>query len=572
MTETGDKILDLATRRQQAKANSEAVPPIDERPVVEIRGATLAENVKEIERLLIESGEPLIFQRRTNLVNIIRLPETKTIGGIKRFAGSPMINVISPAAMRRRMDEVIRFMKYDARAKGLVPKDPPEDYAKVLIESAGQWSFPPLHAVIETPTLRPDGSVLQTPGYDPETFIYFAPSIAFPPIPEQPSKDEAFAALGKIRWLLKDFPFLGKDMNQEGEMQDAVKTESVALASILTALIRRSLNIAPMFLFDAPTASSGKTLLSNVVASIATGRSASLMTWSGDPDEERKQLMALLQNGDVIGVYDNIDKPLGGAPLCKVLTSDVISNRQLGSNSAEARLVAPTCSTFIGTGNNIVVFGDARTRVLRCRIDPNMEHPEERNLDADALIRLIEDNRAKIVYACLIILRAYFAAGCPTQQFKSWRFPQWSNSVRSALVWLECEDPVATAKDVEDDDPSLSSAHAVLTELDLLLSNGSGKLAGEIKAAAEKKLEGKYGEAPSYERDGLRQALLNVAGDKGEIKTQTLGICLKNLDGAVFDDGKKKFVGEYDPHAKQKRWKIITPRQQQTDTGNAAPF
>jgi hypothetical protein len=49
--------------------------------VVQVVGAALSDNVKEIERLLIAAGEPLIFQRRRGLVSTIRLPEAKTIGG-----------------------------------------------------------------------------------------------------------------------------------------------------------------------------------------------------------------------------------------------------------------------------------------------------------------------------------------------------------------------------------------------------------------------------------------------------------------------------------------------------------
>jgi hypothetical protein len=95
---------------------------------------------------------------------------------------------------------------------------------------------------------------------------------------------------------------------------------------------------------------------------------------------------------------------------------------------------------------------------------------------------------------------------------------------------------------------------------------------GEIKAAADEKLQGNYPGAPPYVRPKLRQALIDAAGDKGDINPKKLGQYLKQLDGAAFDDGKKKFVGERDIHAKQKKWKIIMLRQQQLDTGDAAPF
>ncbi len=449
------------------------------------------------------------------------------------------------------MAEVIHFVKYDNRVKGMVPKDPPADYASVLLKSRGMWSFPPLRAVIEAPTLRADGSILQAPGYDQDTGLYYAPSAEFGPIPENPTRDDAMEALERLREPLKDFPFVGRQKDD----QKILKSESVALAAILTALVRRSLRIAPMFLFDAPTPASGKTLLANVVAHIATGHGTAEMTYTGDPDEERKQIMTMLMSGDAVVLYDNIDKPLEGAALCSVLTSDVYKSRMLGKNSAEAKLQAPTCSTFMGNGNNILVRGDMRTRVLLCRIDPNMEKPEERNLDAGVLMRFVDENRASLVQDGLIALRAYFVAGSPKQDIKPCRFPEWSNIVRSALVWLGCDDPVDTMRDVAGDDPGAAMFHAVVAELDKLLSDG-GMTSGQIKEKADDKVTGNYDGASPYVRPKLRQVLIDAVGDRGEISAQKLAWYLKGLDGCVF--GKLKFVGQDDAHAGQKVWKTIT--------------
>jgi hypothetical protein len=55
-----------------------------------------------------------------------------------------MIHSFSTAAMRRRMD---RFERWDARSEKRVGKDPPKDYAEVLLESCGYWGFPFLHSI-----------------------------------------------------------------------------------------------------------------------------------------------------------------------------------------------------------------------------------------------------------------------------------------------------------------------------------------------------------------------------------------------------------------------------------------
>jgi hypothetical protein len=71
---------------------------------------------------------------------------------------------------------------------------------------------------------------------------------------------------------------------------------------------------------------------------------------------------------------------------------------------------ASTCATFLGTGNNIVARGDMSTRVLVCRIDPEMGHPEEREFNYDLLAN-VAARRAELVVVALTIMRAYVVAG-----------------------------------------------------------------------------------------------------------------------------------------------------------------
>ena len=110
--------------------------------------------------------------------------------------------------------------KRDPRIKGIVPMAPPtlreclaaaavwvakcDDGPKRVavpknavasIHARGQWQdVRTLEAVVDCPVLRPDGSVIETPGYDAATGILYAPSIEFPVVPEEPGIDEAKAA------------------------------------------------------------------------------------------------------------------------------------------------------------------------------------------------------------------------------------------------------------------------------------------------------------------------------------------------------------------------------------------
>src|SRR5690606_14135287 len=135
-----------------------------------------------------------------------------------------------------------------------VRRDPEALYVRTLLARVGSWRFPVLRGLTRAPTLDRDGEVVQRPGYDPSTQLYldFAES-AFPPVPEQPTREEAKAALERLDHVLRGFPFASE------------ADRSVALSAFLTGLVRRSLRTAPLHGFDAPTAGTGKSLLAETV-------------------------------------------------------------------------------------------------------------------------------------------------------------------------------------------------------------------------------------------------------------------------------------------------------------------
>ncbi len=81
------------------------------------------------------------------------------------------------------------YRKFDARSERQVPIDPPERILRGLLER-GQWAFPRITGVINVPTLRPDGTILNQPGYDPATGLWLQldERIILPPIPDNPNR------------------------------------------------------------------------------------------------------------------------------------------------------------------------------------------------------------------------------------------------------------------------------------------------------------------------------------------------------------------------------------------------
>ena len=81
-----------------------------------------------------------------------------------------------------------------------------------------------------------------------------------PVIPERPTIDDARAALASFNELISGFPFIS-DLDR-----------SVALAAILTAILRGGFDVAPMFLFLAHAASTGKSYLVNLISTLVHRR------------------------------------------------------------------------------------------------------------------------------------------------------------------------------------------------------------------------------------------------------------------------------------------------------------
>ena len=128
-------------------------------------------------------------------------------GFAKRASNAIVITELDPIYLSEKLGEIANWVRLDERQKALVQRDCPTTVARTLI-ARKIWDFPVLTGIIQSPTLRSDGSILEIPGYDDETGLFFDPEIAvFPTIPPFPIKDDAIEALKKFLDLLSGFPF-----------------------------------------------------------------------------------------------------------------------------------------------------------------------------------------------------------------------------------------------------------------------------------------------------------------------------------------------------------------------------
>ena len=302
-----------------------------------------------------------------------------------------------------------------------------------------------LHGIVDAPTIRADGSLLITPGYDAVTGLYanFNPG-DWPRIPQNPSRDDARAALAKLYDLVKETPF-------------ATNVHRAVWAAALLTVVARdyAAGNVPLFAFSANVPGAGKGTLVDLLAEIAMGLGAT--KWSpvnaarkGDVEaEERKRLMAVALSGTRLLCIDNIKPgdPLGTPALEGALTAGEdeqigrIADRVLGESRQSE---VPWRCVVMATGNNLTVVGDMGRRAVLCRLESSLMDPEMRRFKHyPNLLQHAGQHRPELLTAALTILIAHKYAvdsGEPNVQLSRINsFGGWSDRIRSAVWWADPE-------------------------------------------------------------------------------------------------------------------------------------
>src|SRR5262249_1643527 len=147
---------------------------------------------------------------------------------------------------------------------------------------------------------------------------------------------------------------------------------------------------------------------------ITTGRGAPRMNYTVDEVELEKILGGYALKGSTFICLDNVPvmRPFGGGPIDRMITSkDDVELLILGSTRV---VPMPWRARIMATGNNMTLFGDTSRRVIMARLEPKEESPEHRTKFRHSdLLSWIKHQRARLVAAALLILRAYVRAGRP---------------------------------------------------------------------------------------------------------------------------------------------------------------
>jgi len=369
-----------------------------------------------------------IYQRSGSLVEIGHTARMSTTG-IIRPQGSTVVKDIALTRLVEIIDQRAAF--FGKTKKNEERQLPVARHIAEHVSVRPAWpNIRPLMGFTTWPVMRPDGSILQDRGYDPQTGLYCENQVQIY-VPSTPTQQDAIRARERLDDLVCDFPFINP------------AHRAVWLSMLLSAVARPAIaGPCPMVLFEASERSSGKTKLAELIGIITAGNSLARSGVSSDNEENRKNMLAIALAADPIVLFDNVKGLFRNQPLEQVLTGGSFKDRVLGTNTTrevEMRTI------FCMTSNNALLEEDFVTRSLLCRLVPNTEHPETRsNFRYPHIEAHTAQHRSEYLSAALTMLRAYVVAGRPAVTRGMNRYPDWSELVQSTLIWAGAADPVET--------------------------------------------------------------------------------------------------------------------------------
>lgn len=493
-------------------------------------------------------ADPELYQRGGALAHVIRSDATHE----GTVPGTP---VTRPAPLSFLTDRVSRF----ARCVRKIRRKEGESWAHVAppiasvraVLERGSWpGIRELRSILEAPSLRPDGTVIQAPGYDAATGCLYEPNAKFRPVADKPTHSDCVLAYARLAEPFKDFPYVSE------AHRDAT------IAAMLTLLGRPMVTgSVPCWLFDASAARSGKSLQVDVISLVASGRVASRTTYPETDEELEKVISSYALRGASVVNFDNVARKFGGAALDKVITAvDQVDMRVLGSSTISS---FDWRAVVFASGNNVTCRGDMLARVLSPRLETPLDNPERRtDLTYPDLRAWVKSHRVDLVHAALTLLRGYVAAGSPDQGCPRWGgFESWSRLVPHALVWVGASDPMGARRGLEgDDDPErVYSAALVDGWARLCVAADAATKGVTVKAALAFAYPHRHGADPDGPPDGLddlREAIEAVTDAKPGFppSARRLGDAIRRLKARPI--GGRRFDGVA-THGGVTTWRVV---------------
>jgi hypothetical protein len=514
---------------------------------------------RELGTLRDAAGQPTVYQRGTDLVRVRADPGT-----------AAHIQVYSSHALRGEAARVAAFFHWvKVPRDGTVSPDferlieddfyrrrvdPPKALVEVVL-AARHWStdpVSPLEHVSELPPVRPGTfSIATSPGYDNETWVYYAPppDCHLPTLPEHPTADELAAAVAYLDTLLSDFPF-------DPAHNSAGRANTYAM--LLTPVLRSAIQgCVPLCLIDKPDRGTGASYLAKLARLIAHGNSTVTGAAKKSDEEWEKWLLAIFLRGELVTIFDDFGGDLTGTALAAALTDRAYAARLLG----ESRMVTTLNHTlFIVTGKNITVGDDIVRRYFWIRLAPlSAAQRKSRRFRFPDLHGKIRTERARVLAALLTLVRAWTAAGAPHGRERFASYDDWAGTIGGILAhagipgFLSNQDQVEHRPGADDAIGAAFFAQwfTVFPDTPLTASQLADALApGDSFRQIP---PGALHAIPAPEP--LARATTRKFGESDGSYFRRLGMALARLDGRSF--GNYRLVVNYEAHTKINTYSVV---------------
>lgn len=432
-------------KRQQAEARAAEARAADPRPLVQLVPGERHKALAAIDSILAGTGR--VFQRSGQVVHVSH--RAARIHGIE--VPESVVHVVDASSrwVSNQVGTLARIEKL-TRDGHWKQSDITDDLGGFYI-ALTEWQLPTLRGIAAVPVLLPDWSIASAHGFNKQTGLWIDWRGGELPVPDQVSRADALAALQRLQGIIKSFSF--RDPQVDG---------TVALAALMAGALRPSMKTCPAFAFVSPQPGTGKSLLSKVIAQVATGGPPLPLTAGHDEAELQKGIATAVLLGAPVTLLDNINADgLNSSLLAVTLTEGGALIRLFGTQQA---VMVQCNSLFLLTGNSLWLADDMLRRVLTCDLDAGCENPEFRKFTSNPE-QLAHDNRTQILTDVHAVVRGFLQSGVPIDAPPLAGFEDFTRYIRDALVWLGQPDLTEKMLELKQHNPKRLSEMQLLDEL-----------------------------------------------------------------------------------------------------------
>lgn len=281
--------------------------------------------------------------------------------------------------------------------------------------------LPFLSGKITAPVFRPSGGLLNIPGYDEETGLYYVPpdSLSRLDVPQHVTEQDVAEACEAMVDLFCDFEMDG--VSRADLEAAALRGEGDVPSSFLAAVgwlleqpVRPLLGSGPLMpmLVSKTAPGAGGSLLVKILQTVTEGRT-SPRPLAKSEEERRKAVFTALKDSPMTLYWDNLPmgQTLESDVLATLFTEPFFTDRVLG-RSAERSL--PMRASTVMVGNRPLLSDQLRRRFTLCELVPQHANPERRTgFKHPNLLRHVVASRVKYLRAVLVLVQNWIQKGKP---------------------------------------------------------------------------------------------------------------------------------------------------------------